>query len=116
MKGHLGAVLTTALSALALALALLQLAVLSRSAPHYAAAPSVRGGVTNRYSIPGGRSGIPYLPLEKARPQPAEPGSREGRTPQRPQDEHHEHNAPPPARFRSVPQQPGPQPARKLTA
>jgi hypothetical protein len=112
MKGHLGAVLTSGLTAVALALALLQMMVLAQSAPRYAAATAARSGATNRYSVPGGRSGIPYFPLDKTQPQPADPGNREGRTP-RQQEEHH---APPPSRFRSLPQQPGPQPARKLTS
>ncbi|MGZ6143215.1 MAG: hypothetical protein ACXWLM_07740 [Myxococcales bacterium] len=109
MKGHLGAVLTSGLAALALALALLQAVVLAHGAPRYPEATATHAGSSHRYSVPGGRSGIPFLPFEK----PANPQDREGRTPQRPQEEH---RTPPPPRMRSVPPQPGPQAPRKLAA
>lgn len=113
MKGHLGAVLTCGLAAVALALALLQIAVLVQSAPHHVEATAARSGASNRYSVPGGRSGIPFMPFDKARPPPS-PADREGRTPARPPEEHH---SPPPVRPRGgVPPHAGPQPARKLTA
>ena len=111
MKGHLGAVLTSGLAAVALALALLQAVVLAQSAPRTVTATVARSGATNRYSVPGGRSGVPYLPFD--RPQPAEPGNREGRTP-RPQEEHRA--PPPPSRLRGTLPHFGPQPARKAAA
>lgn len=112
MKGHLGAVLTCGLGAVAVALALLQIAVLVQSAPRYVEATVARSGASNRYSVPGGRSGIPFLPFDKAQP-PLPPADREGRTPARPP----EHHSPPPVRPRGgTPPQLGPHPARKLTA
>jgi hypothetical protein len=110
MKGHLGALLTTGLAAIALALALLQAAVVIAQGGTHHAAPSAARVESNRYSAPGGRSGIPYLPFDRPAPQPATP---EGRTPERQQEEH---RAPPPSRFRSSPPRPGPQPARKIAA
>ncbi len=113
MKGHLGAVLTSGLAAVALALALLQIAVLVQSAPRHVEATVARSGATNRYSVPGGRSGIPFLPFDKVQT-PLSPADREGRTPARPPPEHH---APPPVRPRGgTPPHLGPQPARKSTA
>jgi hypothetical protein len=107
MKGHLGALLTTGLAALALALALLQAAVVVAQGGTHHAAPSAARVESNRYSAPGGRSGIPYLPFDR----PTQPVTPEGRTPERQQEEH---RTPPPSRFRSSPPRPGPQPARKL--
>jgi hypothetical protein len=116
MKGHLGAMLTTGLAALALALALLQAAVMAHGAPKMEGVTAARSGPTNRYSAPGGRSGIPWLPAEKMQPQkPAPlPESPEGRTPPNRQQE--EHRSPPPSRFRGTPPRPGPQPARRVAA
>ena len=109
MRGHLGAVLTSGLAALALALALVQALVLfSHHAQHQVEPTAQRTGPTHRYSAPGGRSAIPFLPFEK----PAAPANREGRTPQRQQEEHH---PPPPSRTRPF-QQPGPQPPRRVAA
>jgi len=109
MKGHLGAVLTSGLAAVALALALLQIAVLVQSAPRHAEATAQRTGATNRYSAPGGRAGIPFPPFDKAQPKtPAESA------PSPPPEEHRAH---PPVRPRGVmPPHAGPQPARKLAA
>jgi hypothetical protein len=117
MKGHLGAVLTTGLAAVALALTLLQAAVVAHGAPKADGATAARSsGQTNRYSAPGGRSGIPWVPADKAQPEkPApQPESPEGRTPPRRQQE--EHRTPPPSRFRGAPPRLGPQPARKAAA
>jgi len=116
MKGHLGAVLTTGIAALALALALLQAAVVAHGAPKIESVTAARSGPTNRYSAPGGRSGIPWIPAEKL--QPRKPGplpeSPEGSTPPNRQQE--EHRSPPPSRFRGSPPRLGPQPARKAAA
>jgi len=116
MKGHLGAVLTTGLAVVALGLALLQAAVVTHGAPSMESVTAARSGPTNRYSAPGGRSGIPWVPADKAQPQkPAPlPQSPEGRTPPNRQQE--EHRSPPPSRFRGAPPRPGPQPARKAAA
>ncbi|TMA23568.1 MAG: hypothetical protein E6J88_12560 [Deltaproteobacteria bacterium] len=107
MRGHLGAVLTSGLAAVALALALLQAIVLAHGAPRYPEVTAARSGTSNRYSVPGGRSGIPFIPFDKARP--PDPGQ----TPQRQQEEH---RSPPPSRMRAVPPHPGPQQPRKLAA
>lgn len=106
MRGHLGAVLTSGLAVLALALALLQASVLLHSAqrnpqPTASSAPAP----TNRWSAPGGRSAIPWLPFDK-------PG--EGRSAPRPPEEHRA-PLPPPSRQRAAPPR-GPQAPRKLTA
>ncbi|HYY52152.1 MAG TPA: hypothetical protein VE755_04725 [Myxococcales bacterium] len=116
MKGHLGAVLTTGLAAVALALALLQAAVVAHGVPKMESVTAVRSGPTNRYSAPGGRSGIPWVPADKMQPQkPAPvPESPEGRTP--PSRQQEEHRSPPPSRFRGSPPRLGPQPARKAAA
>jgi hypothetical protein len=109
MKGHVGAVITSGLAVLALALALLQATILHHTAHKdvvHAAAPAVP---SNRFSAPGGRSGIPWLPFEKAQP----PADREGRSPPRQQQE--EHHAPP-RRDHSLPPRFGPQLPRRLTA
>lgn len=109
MKGHLGAVLTSGVAILALALALLQSVVLVQGSTRLAEANAPRAApASNRYPAPAGRSGVPYLPLEKAPP----PSEQEGSTPQ-PQ---REHRTPPPSRLRSWPLRLGPQPARKLAA
>jgi hypothetical protein len=112
MKGHFGAVVTTTLTAVALILALLQAVVLAHSAPKFVQATAARSGSSNRYSAPGGRSGVPYMPFDKGQQQATPPIDREGRTPQRPP----EHRPPPPSRFRGYPPVPGPQPQRKLAA
>src|SRR5256885_13185884 len=108
MKGHLGALLTTGLAAIALVLALLQAAVLFHSAPHYQGTSAARGQ-SNRYSVPGGRSGVPWMPFEKPQPRPDTP---EGRSPAKQQEEHH---APPPSRQRTPPAA-GPRPQRRAVA
>ena len=109
MKGHLGAVLTSGLAAIALALAVLQAAVIvAQSRGPQAEAVTAARTESNRFSAPGGRAGIPYLPFEKASTPP------EGRTPERQQEEHR--TPPPPSRFRSTPPRLGPQPARKVAA
>jgi hypothetical protein len=115
MKGHLGAVLTSGLAAVALALALLQAAVVAHGVQKPAATTAVRTGQTNRYSAPGNRSAIPWGPADKAQQEKPVPESPEGRSPPRRQQE--EHRAPPPpSRFRGAPPRPGPQPARKAAA
>lgn len=115
MKGHLGAVLTSGLAVLALALALLQSVVVFHGAPKIAEASAPRPApATNRFSAPGGRSGIPYLPMDNkgvpAAPTPP-PSEREGSSPPS-----REHRVPPPSRLRTWPVRIGPQPARKLAA
>ena len=110
MKGHLGAVITSGLAAMAMALALLQAMVIAHGAPRYTQATASHSTGTNRYSVPGGRSGIPFVPFERA--QPADPARREGGAPQKQE----QHRSPPPPRMRAFPPQPGPQPQRKLTA
>ena len=109
MKGHLGAVLTSGLAAVALALTALQAVVLITPAGgvHEGAVSAARSE-SNRFSAPGGRSAIPYLPFEKASTPP------EGRTKERQQEEHR--TPPPPSRFRSTPPRIGPQPARRVAA
>jgi hypothetical protein len=115
MKGHLGAVLTSGVTAVALALTLIQAAVVARGAPRFHPATASRTGPSNRFSTPGGRAGIPWVPFDKAQPQkPLAPESPEGRTPPRRQQE--EHRTPPPSRFRGAPPRLGPQPARKAAA
>jgi hypothetical protein len=115
MKGHLGAVLTSGVAAVALALTLIQAAVVAHGAPRSHPATASRTGASNRFSAPGGRSGIPWIPFDKAQPQkPLVPESPEGRTPPRRQQE--EHRTPPPSRFRGAPPRLGPQPARKAAA
>jgi hypothetical protein len=117
MKPHLGAVLTSGLAGLALALALLQAVVV---AAHGAPAPRIptatRQGPTNRYSAPGNRSAVPWAPFDKAQDQkPVAPDTPEGRTPERRQQEEHR-SPPPPSRFRGLPPRTGPHPARKAVA
>ena len=115
MRGHLGAALTTGLAAVAVALALFQAAVVTRGAAKREPTTAVRTAPTNRYSSPGGRAGIPWVPADKAPDKPAPlPEDPEGRSPQRRQQE--EHRAPPPSRFRGTPPRPGPQPVRKAAA
>lgn len=110
MRGHVGAVLTSGLAALALALAVLQAVVVFSHHQFRTGEATASHAGSNRFSVPGGRSGIPWMPFEKALPQPSE---REGRTPQQKQQE--EHHAPPP-RWRMFPSQPGPQAPRKVAA
>ena len=117
MKGHVGAVLTSGLAAVALALALLQVFVLAHASPRQASAQAMGpAGTSNRYSVPGERSGIPWLPFDaEKRGQPANPGSREGRSPGIKPPE--EHRVPPPSRQRGVnPPSYGPRPARRAAA
>jgi hypothetical protein len=116
MKGHLGAVLTSGLAAVALALALLQAVVLAHASPRgLTAEAQIPGGASNRFSVPGGRSGIPWLPFDAQRAQPADPKSREGRSPgAKPPSEH---RTPPPSRQRGgMPPSLGPRPARRAAA
>jgi len=116
MKGHLGAVLTSGLTAVALALALLQAAVVAHAAPKHQPATAARTGPTNRYSAPGGRSAIPWTPAldKRQKDKPAVPESPEGSTP--PQRQQDEHRTPPPPQYRGAPPRPGPQPIRKVAA
>ena len=109
MKGHLGAVLTSGLAAVALALAVLQAAVLlAHGGGPQAEAVSTARTESNRFSAPGGRAGIPYLPFEKTSAPP------ESRTPERQQDELRP--PPPPSRFHSTPPRMGPHPARRVAS
>ena len=116
MKGHLGAVLTLSIAAVAIALTLLQAAIVAHGAPKSETTAARTSGQTNRYSAPGGRSGIPWVPPPKTQPDKAAPlpESPEGRMPPRRQQE--EHRTPPPSRFRGSPPRIGPQPARKAAA
>ena len=115
MQGHLGAVLTSGLAAVALALALLQAAVVAHGVEKREPATAARTGPTNRYSAPANRAGIPWVPADKAQRDKPVPESPEGRTPQNRQQE--EHRSPPPApRYRGAPPRPGPQPVRKVAA
>ena len=109
MRGHLGAVLTSGLAAVALALATLQLVVLAHSASPQLASASVPQGPTNRYSIPGGRSGIPWLPGDhriNTPPQPQSPGGQK----------QEERRSPAPPRLRPPQFEPGPRVPRRATA
>ena len=115
MKGHLGAVLTSGLAAVALALALLQAAVVSHGVLPRDPITASRAGQTNRFSAPGGRSGVPWIPQDTSLQKPVMPESPEGRTPPRRQEEQ-QHRSPPPSRFRNAPPRLGPQPARRAAA
>lgn len=111
MKGHLGALVTSGLAAVALALALLQAAVLLHGVRRHALAAQTRAQ-SNRYSAPGGRSAVPYMPFDKA-PAPAEPTPPEGRTPEKQQEER---RSPPPPRQRNFPLPSGPHAPRRAVA
>jgi len=111
MRGHLGPVLTSGLAVVALALALLQAAVVSHGVLKHEPT-AAHSDTTNRYSAPGGRSSVPWVPQDSVKP--VAPESPEGRTPPRRQQE--EHRSPPPSRFRNAPPRPGPQPARRAVA
>ena len=109
MKGHLGAVLTSGVAALALALAVLQAAVVfahastTANAEVSSAACPARPG--HRFSAPGGRSGIPYQ-WNAEPPARAQPDTHEKREEPR--------HTPPRSRG-GLPEQ-GPRPPRKVTA
>jgi len=116
MKGHLGAALTSGLAVVALALTLLQAAVVAHGVPRQAVPTASRTGATNRFSAPGGRSPVPWAPADKAQKEkPLVPEDPEGRTPERRQQEE-QHRTPPPSRLRGVPPRIGPQPVRKAAA
>ncbi len=107
MKGHLGAILTSVLSAVALALAVLQAAVVFVHArPVAQVSPAAaQAGPSRRFSTPGGRSGIPYQ--WNAEPPPRTlPGTREKRDEPR--------HTPPRSRG-GIPEA-GPHPQRRLAA
>jgi hypothetical protein len=108
-QGHLGAYLTAGLAGLALALAALQAVVVLAHGGSGSAPVSAVRTETNRFSVPGGRAGIPYLPFDKAAPA----STPEGRTPERQQEEK---RTPPPPRHHGIPPRTGPQPARRSTA
>jgi hypothetical protein len=113
MKGRtVGGLLTSGLVALALALALLQAAVLAQMPrPAPVTTNNVPAAPSNRYSAPGGRAGVPWTPTP-TQPKPA-PSEREGRTPdQKPQRE--EHRAP--LRNPNFIPHLGPRPARRALA
>jgi hypothetical protein len=117
MKGHAGAVLTAGFAAIALALVTLQAMVLTHGIPKQQVT-AVRSGNTNtnRYSVPGGRSGIPWVPFDKAAPveKTPLPEDPEGRKP--PAQRQEQHQSPPPSRFRSAPPHLGPQRPRSAVA
>jgi hypothetical protein len=113
MRAHPGAAITGGLTALAIALALLQAAVMAHGIPRAQMPTATHSGTSNRYSTPGNRSAVPWAPFDKAGPPaPLPPESPEGRTPRRQQEEH---RSPPPSRFRGMPPRIGPQPTRKVT-
>lgn len=105
MKSHLGAVLTSGLAALALALALLQAIIVARGVRRTDAATAVRSAPSNRYSAPGGRSGVRWMPFEEHK-------APEGRTPAGKPEEHRS----PPPRDRVFPLPFGPHPPRRVAA
>ena len=118
MQGRASVVLTTGLAVMALALALLQAVVVAHGAPRaeVTASRNAPAAPTNRFSAPGGRSGVRWLPFDKAQPaeRPAIPENPEGRTPPAPRQE--EHRSPPPSRFRGAPVRFGPQKPRSAVA
>jgi hypothetical protein len=101
--------LTSGLAAIAIALAMLQAFVVSRSHARPAQASVSPMGPTNRYSVPGNRSAIPWAPFDQPRPDEAR-----NRTQQKPQEQRR--TPPPPSRFHSYPPRMGPAPIRKATA
>ena len=107
MKGHLGAVLTSGLSAVALALALLQAAVIHAHATPAGQLSTEAGPAapSHRFSAPGGRSGIPWQ-WNADPPARTQPGTQQKRDEPR--------HAPPRSR-QAVPER-GPRPARKIAA
>lgn len=105
MKSHLGALLTSGLAALALALALLQAVIVARGVRHSDGATAVRSTPSNRYSAPGGRSGVRWMPFDEHK-------TPEGRTPASKPEEHRS----PPPRDRVFPPPFGPHPARRVAA
>jgi hypothetical protein len=110
MQGRLGAVLTSGLAAIAIALAMLQAFVVSRShhgSTHASAASPV--GPSNRFSAPGGRSAIPWTPFDRAQPD-------EARTRPPAKQEERRAPSPPPSRYHTYPPRMGPTPPRKATA
>ncbi len=117
MKGHVGAVITSGLAALAIALALLQAAVMiGHGSRNRAPATTAGSGATNRYSAPANRAAVPWPALDKAQDQkPLPPENPEGRKPERRQQEEHRSPAPAP-RFKGMPPRLGPQPAHKAVA
>jgi hypothetical protein len=105
MKGHFGALLTSGLAGIALALVLLQAFVVARShgpLVQYTAAPAQP---SNRFSAPGNRSAIPWGPFDRAQQTPV---------PQKPEQRHVP--TPPPSRYHSFPPRMGPTPPRRATA
>ncbi len=108
MKGHLGAVLTSGLSAVALALTMLQAAVVFAHARPLTTQVSAitPAGPSHRFSAPAGRSGSPY------QWNPGEPPARPQPDTQQKRDE--PRRAPPRSRG-GLPEQ-GPRPARRLSA
>ncbi len=112
MKGRtVGGVLTSGLVALAVALALLQAAVLAQASRPTPVTSNAPAGPTNRYSAPGGRAGIPWTPSGPA--PKATPAEREGRTPdQKPPREEHRT----PLRNPNFIPHLGPRPARRALA
>lgn len=109
MQGRMGAVLTSGLAAIAIALALLQAFVVSRSHLQSAhAAAAIPLAPSNRYSVPGGRSAIPWAPFDRVQQKD------EARSPAQKQEERRT-PPPPPSRFHGFPPRQGPTPARKAT-
>ena len=109
MQGRLGAMLTSGLAAIAIALAMLQAFVVSRSHSRTAQASVSPMGPSNRFSAPGNRSAIPWSPFDQ--PQPDEARNRPAQ-----KQQEHRRTPPPPSRFHSYPPRTGPVPIRKATA
>jgi hypothetical protein len=109
MQGRLGAMLTSGLAAVAIALAMLQAFVVSRSHARTAQASVSPLGPSNRFSVPGNRSAIPWAPFDQQQPDEAR------RQPAQKQQEQ-QHAPPPPSRYHSYPPRTGPAPIRKATA
>lgn len=109
MKGRLGALLTTGLAAAALVLAILQAAVIVQGARKHLVASPARVD-SNRFSAPGGRSGIPWMPFDEKAPHGK---SQEGRTPAKHEEQQ---PSPPPARKHNPAPIPGPRPPRRAVA
>jgi hypothetical protein len=109
MQGRLGAVLTSGFAAIAIALALLQVFVISRIQVRAAQASANPLTPSNRFSVPGGRSAIPWLPFERAQPDEARTRPVQKQQERRPP-------TPPPSRYHSYPPRIGPSPARKAAA
>ncbi len=110
MKGHLGAVLTSGLTALAIVFAVLQAAVLvahTRTTGAQVSEATVPAAATHRFSVPGGRSAIPYQ-WNSADPAPPRPQPDT-------QQKREEPRRTPPRSRGTLPER-GPRPPRRVAA